>query len=131
MATAQIRYRPGATLKLVPDRTIRRIVERGQRDEVKLDVHAPEIVEGPIRSGQRLGRVEVQPGRQGRRDGRRWSPQSAVPAAKIAQTHEIWPRAARTWSSASRSPALVATVLLRTPPRPDRAGGGPARPRAA
>ena len=32
MATAQIRYRAGAELKLVPARTVRRIVQRGHRD---------------------------------------------------------------------------------------------------
>jgi D-alanyl-D-alanine carboxypeptidase (penicillin-binding protein 5/6) len=62
LATAQIRYRNGAKLKLVPLRTVRRIVLRGHREAVKVAVHAPAVVEGPIRSGQRLGRVEVSQG---------------------------------------------------------------------
>ena len=64
MAKVPIRDRQGATLSLAPDRTVRRIIERGKRDEVKLKVVAPDVVDGPIRSGQRLGRVEV------RQDGR-------------------------------------------------------------
>ena len=59
MAKAQIRYRQGAELQLVPSRTVRRIVQRGHRDAVTTTIHAPEIVEGPIRRGQQLGRIEV------------------------------------------------------------------------
>jgi D-alanyl-D-alanine carboxypeptidase (penicillin-binding protein 5/6) len=59
MATAKIRYRPGAELRLVPTRTIRRIVQRGHREAVSVSVTAPDIVEGPIRAGQKLGEVEV------------------------------------------------------------------------
>jgi D-alanyl-D-alanine carboxypeptidase (penicillin-binding protein 5/6) len=109
MARAQIRYRGGATLDLVPDRTIRRIVERGRRDEVKVAVHAPEIVEGPIRSGQRLGRVEVSQG------GRLVATvpliaESAVPAAGIAQRTKSW--AGRPYVLLGLAAAVVATVLL-------------------
>jgi D-alanyl-D-alanine carboxypeptidase (penicillin-binding protein 5/6) len=110
LATAQIRYRAGAELKLVPARTVRRIVLRGHREAVKVDVHAPSVVEGPIRSGQRLGRVEVSQG------GKVVATvpliaQAAVPAAKIAEKTK----------SAASSPlivigvaiaVLVATVLL-------------------
>jgi D-alanyl-D-alanine carboxypeptidase (penicillin-binding protein 5/6) len=110
MATAKIRFRPAAELKLVPARTVRRIVLRGHRESVKVDVHAPSIVEGPIRSGQQLGRVEV---RQG---GKLVATvpliaEGSVPAAGIAQ---------KTKSAASRPlipigvaiVALAATVLL-------------------
>jgi D-alanyl-D-alanine carboxypeptidase (penicillin-binding protein 5/6) len=101
MATAQIRYRAGAELKLVPDRTIRRIVLRGHRAAVKVDVHAPNVVEGPIRSGQRLGRVEVS------QNGRLVATvpliaQAAVPAAKIAEKTK----------SAASSPLLIIGVAL-------------------
>ena len=101
MATAQIRYRAGAELKLVPDRTIRRIVLRGHRAAVSIDVDAPKVVEGPIRSGQRLGKVNVS------QNGRLVATvpliaQAAVPAAAIAQ---------KTKSVAS-SPLLIIGVAL-------------------
>jgi D-alanyl-D-alanine carboxypeptidase (penicillin-binding protein 5/6) len=101
MATAQIRYRAGAELKLVPDRTIRRIVLRGHRAAVKVDVEAPSVVEGPIRSGQRLGKVEVS------QNGRLVATvpliaQAAVPAAKIAEKTK----------AAAGSPLLIIGVAL-------------------
>jgi D-alanyl-D-alanine carboxypeptidase (penicillin-binding protein 5/6) len=110
MATAQIKFRPAAELKLVPARTVRRIVQRGHREAVKVTVHAPAVVEGPIHSGQQLGRVEVQQG------GKLVATvplisEGSVPAAGIAQ---------KTKSAASRPlipigvaiAALAATVLL-------------------
>jgi len=109
LATAQIRYRQGATLKLAPDRTIRRIVERGKRDEVTLSVHAPEIVEGPIRSGQRLGRVEVSQGGMVVAKVALVA-KSAVPAATVTQRTKSW--AGRPYVVVGIAAALVATVLL-------------------
>jgi D-alanyl-D-alanine carboxypeptidase (penicillin-binding protein 5/6) len=109
MATAQIRYRQGATLNLVPDRTIRRIVERGKRDEVTLAVHAPSVVEGPIRSGQRLGRVEVSQGGQVVATVALIA-EFAVPAANITQRTKSW--AGRPYVVVGIAAALVATVLL-------------------
>ena len=111
MATAQIRDRAGATLSLAPDRTVRRIIERGKRDEVKVTVDAPDVVEGPIRSGQRLGRVEV------RQDGTLVATvalvaKSAVPAPTPAQKAKTW--AARPWVIGGIGVALVATVLIVT-----------------
>jgi D-alanyl-D-alanine carboxypeptidase (penicillin-binding protein 5/6) len=110
MATAQIKFRPAAELKLVPSRTVRRIVQRGHRAAVKVSVHAPAVVEGPIHRGQQLGRVEVQQG------GKLVATvpliaEGSVPAAGIAQ---------KTKSAASRPlipigvaiAALGATVLL-------------------
>ncbi len=110
MATAQIRFRPGAELKLVPARTVRRIVQRGHREAVSVAVHAPEIVEGPIHSGQQLGRVEVSQGGEVVATVPLIAAGS-VPAAGIAQ---------KTKSAAARplillgvaAAALVATVLL-------------------
>jgi D-alanyl-D-alanine carboxypeptidase (penicillin-binding protein 5/6) len=110
MATAQIRYRPGAKLKLVPDRTVRRIVPRGHRDAVTLKVDAPSVVEGPIRSGQRLGNVEV------RQSGKVVATvaliaQSAVPAANTAQRTKA--AAGSPWLIIGVAFAvLAATVLL-------------------
>jgi D-alanyl-D-alanine carboxypeptidase (penicillin-binding protein 5/6) len=109
MATAQIRYRQGATLNLVPDRTIRRIVERGKRDEVTLAVHAPDVVEGPIRSGQRLGRIEVSQGGQVVATVALIAA-SAVPAANITQRTKSW--AGRPYVVVGIAAALIATVLL-------------------
>ncbi|HEY6889857.1 MAG TPA: D-alanyl-D-alanine carboxypeptidase family protein [Solirubrobacter sp.] len=101
MATARIRFRAGAELKLVPDRTIRRIVLRGHRAAVKVDVEAPSVVEGPIRSGQRLGKVDV------KQNGRLVATvpliaQAAVPAAQIADKTK----------SAASSPLLIIGVAL-------------------
>jgi serine-type D-Ala-D-Ala carboxypeptidase (penicillin-binding protein 5/6) len=62
MATATIRDRAGARLDLVAGKTLRRIVRRGHRRDVKLAVHAPDTVAGPIRRGERLGRIEVSQG---------------------------------------------------------------------
>jgi serine-type D-Ala-D-Ala carboxypeptidase (penicillin-binding protein 5/6) len=107
MATAKIRFRAGAKLKLVPDRTIRRIVLRGHREAVSLKVNAPSVVEGPIRSGQRLGTVEV------RQNTKLVATvpliaQAAVPAAAITQKTK----------SAAQSPWLIigvaSSVLLAT-----------------
>ena len=102
MATAQIRFRAGAELRMVATRTVRRIVPRGERDDVKLSVHAPAIVDGPIRSGQRLGRVEVT------QDGRLVATvpliaEGSVPAAGITQ---------KTKSAASRPLILIGVAIL-------------------
>jgi D-alanyl-D-alanine carboxypeptidase (penicillin-binding protein 5/6) len=59
MASVPIRQRAGARLDLVAGRTVRRIVRRGDRRDVKIAVHAPDSVAGPIRRGRRLGRIEV------------------------------------------------------------------------
>jgi D-alanyl-D-alanine carboxypeptidase (penicillin-binding protein 5/6) len=110
MATAAIRFRNGAKLKLVADRTIRRIVLRGHRAAVKVDVQAPTVVEGPIRSGQRLGRVEVS------QNGKVVATvpliaQSAVPAAAIAEKTKA--AAGSPWLFIGVALAvLLATVLL-------------------
>jgi len=111
MATAQIRDRAGATLALAPDRTVRRIIERGKRDEITTTVDAPDVVEGPIRSGQRLGRVAV------KQDGKLIATvalvaKSAVAAPTPAQKAKTW--AARPWVIGGIGLAVVATVLLVT-----------------
>lgn len=111
MATVDIRDRPGATLRLAPDRTVRRIIERGKRDEVKLTIDAPDVVEGPIRSGQRLGRVQVH------QEGQLVATvalvaKSAVPAPTPAEKAKTW--AARPYVVVGIAAALLATVLLVT-----------------
>jgi D-alanyl-D-alanine carboxypeptidase (penicillin-binding protein 5/6) len=112
MATASIRYRAGAKLKLVPDRTIRRIVQRGHRDAVSLQVDAPTVVRGPIRCGERLGKVEV------RQSGKVVATvaliaQAAVPAANTAQRTKA--AAGSPWLIIGVAFAiLAATVLLAT-----------------
>jgi serine-type D-Ala-D-Ala carboxypeptidase (penicillin-binding protein 5/6) len=110
MATAKIRYRGGAELRLVADRTVRRIVQRGHRDAVSLKVDAPSVVEGPIRSGQRLGQVEV---RQGGKTVATVAliAQAAVPAANTAQRTKA--AAGSPWLIIGVASALLlATVLL-------------------
>jgi D-alanyl-D-alanine carboxypeptidase (penicillin-binding protein 5/6) len=110
MATAKIRYRGGAELRLVADRTVRRIVQRGHRDVVSLKVDAPSVVEGPIRSGQRLGHVEV---RQGGKTVATVAliAQAAVPAANTAQRTKA--AAGSPWLIIGVASALLlATVLL-------------------
>ena len=110
LATAQIRFRAGAELKLVATRTVRRIVLRGHREAVKVDVHAPSVVEGPIRSGQRLGRVEVSQG------GKVVATvpliaQGSVPATSVAQRTKA--AAGTPWLLLGIAiAALGATVLL-------------------
>jgi D-alanyl-D-alanine carboxypeptidase (penicillin-binding protein 5/6) len=84
MATVPIRQRAGAQLDLVAGRTVRRIVRRGHRRDVKLAVHAPDSVAGPIRRGQKLGTIDVSQG------GRRVATvplvaAAHVPAAGLAQ----------------------------------------------
>ncbi len=59
MATAPIRFRAGATLKLVAAHTVRRIVPRGKRDSVTVKVHAPASINGAVHRGQQLGTIDV------------------------------------------------------------------------
>jgi D-alanyl-D-alanine carboxypeptidase (penicillin-binding protein 5/6) len=110
MARAQIRFRAGAELTLVPARTVRRIVLRGHRDAITTAVHAPEVVEGPIARGQQLGRVEV------KQAGKVVATVplvagSSVPAADLAQKTKS--AAGRPWVLLLGAiAALGATVLL-------------------
>jgi D-alanyl-D-alanine carboxypeptidase (penicillin-binding protein 5/6) len=111
MATAKIRYRAGAKLRLVPDRTVRRIVQRGHRDAVTLEVDAPTLVEGPIRSGKRLGKVEV---RQGGKTVATVAliAQAAVPAANTAQRTKA--AAGSPWLVIGVAFAILAATVLLT-----------------
>jgi D-alanyl-D-alanine carboxypeptidase (penicillin-binding protein 5/6) len=62
MATVPIRQRAGAQLDLVASRTVRRVVRRGHRRDVKIAVNAPDSVAGPLRRGQRLGTIDISEG---------------------------------------------------------------------
>jgi D-alanyl-D-alanine carboxypeptidase (penicillin-binding protein 5/6) len=109
LTTVPIRFRQGARLKLVAARTVRRIVLRGHRAAVSVNVHAPGQVAGPIRSGQRLGRAEV---RQG---GHLVATvpliaAAAVPEAGITQRTKSW--AGRPWVLVGGLAAILGTFLL-------------------
>jgi D-alanyl-D-alanine carboxypeptidase (penicillin-binding protein 5/6) len=89
LASVAIRYRPGARLRLVAARTVRRIVPRGDRAAVAVRAVAPTEVRGPLRRGQPLGRAEV---RQG---GRLVATVpllavQAVPRADVVQRTKSW-----------------------------------------
>ncbi len=112
MATAQIRDRQGATLNLAPDRTVRRIIERGKRDEVDAQRRSRRT-SSTARSAAVSGsaRVEV------RQDGRLVATvalvaKSAVAAPTPAEKAKSW--AARPYVVGGIGLLLVATVLLVT-----------------
>ena len=85
-----IRYRRGAELSLVAGRTVRRIVPRGQRDDVTHRVVGrPDDVTGPIVAGQAFGAVEIL--QNGRVVGRvPLVAASSVPAADLEQKAKSW-----------------------------------------
>ena len=62
LARVPVRFRGDARLPLVATRTVRRIVPVGEPGAVRLSVTAPRRVQGPLRRGRRLGRVEVRQG---------------------------------------------------------------------
>ena len=109
MASVPIRFRQGAKLKLKAARTVRRIVLRGHRDAVTVKVFAPSEVAGPIRGGQRLGRVEVR-----QRDTLVATVPliagAALPAANITQKTKAW--AGTPWVLVGGLVAIVGTFLL-------------------
>ncbi len=60
LARVPIRYRRGAELALVAQRTVHRVVPRGKRDDVTHRVvDAPDDVDGPVIAGQSYGTVEI------------------------------------------------------------------------
>jgi D-alanyl-D-alanine carboxypeptidase (penicillin-binding protein 5/6) len=88
---------------------VRRIVLRGHRDAVTVKVIAPSEVAGPIRGGQRLGRVEV------RQRGTLVATVpliagAALPAANITQKTKSW--AGTPWVLVGGLLAIVGTFLL-------------------
>ena len=90
MTRVPIRYRRGAELALVAGRTVRRIVPRGQRDDVdRRVVGKPEDVAGPIVAGQGFGAIEIL--QNGRVVGRvPLVAASSVPAADLEQKAKSW-----------------------------------------
>ena len=90
VARVPIRYRRGAELALVARRTVKRVVPRGQRDDVSVRaVGVPDDVAGPIVAGQAFGAIEVV---QQRRVVARIPLVSAssVPAADLEQKAKAW-----------------------------------------
>jgi D-alanyl-D-alanine carboxypeptidase (penicillin-binding protein 5/6) len=85
-----IRYRHGAELSLVAGRNVRRIVPRGQRDDVTHRlVGVPADVTGPVVAGQSFGAVEIL--QKGRVVGRvPLVAASSVPAANLEQKAKSW-----------------------------------------
>lgn len=84
-----IRYRRGAELGLVAERSRRRLVLRRGRRLTRCGLRAPTEVTGPIRRGQRLGSVDACRGR--RRVARvALVATAAVPAAGVGQQTKDW-----------------------------------------
>jgi D-alanyl-D-alanine carboxypeptidase (penicillin-binding protein 5/6) len=85
LARVPIRYRGGAELTLVAERTVRRVVPRGHRRDVTTRVvDVPDDVVGPLERGRRIGAVVVLQG--GRRVARVPLLSSAsVPGASFGQ----------------------------------------------
>jgi D-alanyl-D-alanine carboxypeptidase (penicillin-binding protein 5/6) len=90
MTRVPIRYRRGAELSLAAGRTVRRIVPRGQRDDVDTRiVGKPDDVAGPILAGKALGTVEIL--QNGRVVGSvPLVAASSVPAADLEQKAKSW-----------------------------------------
>lgn len=90
LARVPIRYRRGAELALVVGRTVRRVVPRGQRDDVTHRVVGePDDVIGPIVAGQQFGAVEIL--QQGKVVGRAPLVAAAsVPVADLEQKAKAW-----------------------------------------
>jgi len=99
--TPEIRYRRGASLSLVTDGKVRRVVPAGTEITLR-DVGVPAMVTGPVARGQRFGYREVLA------DGERIAAvpivaESFVPAADLPQ---------RTKDSFTRLPALLVSALV-------------------
>lgn len=104
MTRVPIRYRRGAELALVAGRTVRRIVPRGQRDDVtRRVVGRPDDVAGPIVAGQAFGAIEIL--QEGRVVGRvPLVAASSVPRADLEQKAKSW--------FTSPLPLLLAVALI-------------------
>lgn len=89
LARVPIRYRRGAELALVTERSRRRLVVRVDERLRRCALHAPSEVEGPIRRGQRLGSVDICRGKT--RVARvALVASAAVPAAGAGQQTKDW-----------------------------------------
>jgi serine-type D-Ala-D-Ala carboxypeptidase (penicillin-binding protein 5/6) len=113
-----IRYRRGATLPLLLDGTVTRVVRR-DADITMADRDVPKEVAGPIRAGQRMGYREVFA------DGERIAAvpivsSSSVPAADLPQRTKDWftrPLAILVAAIILGGTVLMARRLRRPPPR--------------
>jgi D-alanyl-D-alanine carboxypeptidase (penicillin-binding protein 5/6) len=125
VAVVPIRYRPGATMRLVIGRDVRTIVPRRRRDIVSLrPLKLPEEVEGPIARGQRLGTLEVL------RAGKRIAmvpvvASEAIPEAGLGQRAKAW--FSRPGAVVLAFAVLAGTVLLARRRRTDGAERGSRR----
>jgi hypothetical protein len=131
MTRVPIRYRLGAELALVAGRTVRRIVPRGQRDDVtRRVVGRPDDVTGPIIAGQAFGAIEIL--QNGRVVGRvPLVAASSVPTADFEQKAKSWltsPLPLLLVVAVLAGTVLVGRQLRRTVRNGRRAGD---RPRAA
>jgi serine-type D-Ala-D-Ala carboxypeptidase (penicillin-binding protein 5/6) len=131
MTRVPIRYRRGAELALTAGGTVRRIVPRGQRDDVdRRIVGKPDDVVGPILAGKAFGAVEIL--QNGRVVGRvPLVAASSVPAADLEQKAKSWftsPLPLLLVVALIGGTVLVARQLRRTVRNGRRAGD---RPRAA
>jgi serine-type D-Ala-D-Ala carboxypeptidase (penicillin-binding protein 5/6) len=99
-----IKYRRGAELALVAGRTVKRVVPKGHRGDVRTRmVGRPDDVTGPVAAGQSFGAVEILQG--GRVVGRiPMVAASSVPAADFGQKAKAW--------FTSPLPLLLAFALL-------------------
>jgi serine-type D-Ala-D-Ala carboxypeptidase (penicillin-binding protein 5/6) len=113
-----IRYRRGATLPLLLDGTVTRVVRR-DADITMADRDVPKEVAGPVRAGQRMGYREVFA------DGERIAAvpivsSSSVPAADLPQRTKDWftrPLAVLVAAIILGGTVLMARRLRRPPPR--------------
>jgi D-alanyl-D-alanine carboxypeptidase (penicillin-binding protein 5/6) len=88
VGSAEIQYRRGATVNLVTDGSVTRVVRVGADIDIR-DVDVPDTVTGPIERGQRLGYREVLA------DGKRIAAvpivaQAFVPGADLTQRTKDW-----------------------------------------
>ena len=85
-----IRYRRGAELALVAGRTVKRVVPKGHRGDVRYRmVGRPDDVDGPVVAGQSFGALEIV--QSGRVVGRiPMVAASSVPAADFEQKAKSW-----------------------------------------
>jgi D-alanyl-D-alanine carboxypeptidase (penicillin-binding protein 5/6) len=125
LARVPIRFRRGAELALVPQRTSRRFVVRTGSRLRQCGLDAPAEVSGPIRRGERLGSVHVCRGER-RLVTIPLVADAAVPEAGVAQrTKDAF---TRPWALlAAALAALGGTVLLARSRR--RGSNGGRRPR--
>jgi D-alanyl-D-alanine carboxypeptidase (penicillin-binding protein 5/6) len=118
VGTPEIRYRRGATLRLVTQGSVKRTVHAGAKVTVR-DVGVPDTVSGPIKRGQRFGYREVLA------DGKLIAAvpivsSAAVPAADLPQRTKDWftrPLALLLAVAVLGGTVLIGRRLRRGPPR--------------